>query len=63
MEGSVGTVNNMRKKIQSYSDIGVALLMVLIIVMMVIPLPTWLIDIFLAMNITLGVVTLLVTFY
>ena len=66
MEGSVGTagtVNNMRKKIQSYSDIGVALLMVLVIVMMVIPLPTWLIDIFLAMNITLGVVTLLVTFY
>ena len=53
----------MRKKIQSYSDIGVALLMVLVIVMMVIPLPTWLIDIFLAMNITLGVVTLLVTFY
>ncbi|MBR1603564.1 MAG: flagellar biosynthesis protein FlhA [Synergistaceae bacterium] len=53
----------MRKKIQSYSDIGVALLMVLVIVMMVIPLPTWLIDIFLALNITLGVVTLLVTFY
>ena len=53
----------MRKKVQSYSDIGVALLMVLIIIMMVVPLPTWLIDILLAMNITLGVVTLLVTFY
>ena len=51
------------KKILSYSDIGVALLMVLVIVMMVIPLPTWLIDIFLSMNITLGVVTLLITFY
>ena len=37
--------------------------MVLIIIMMVVPLPTWLIDILLAMNITLGVVTLLVTFY
>ncbi|MBQ7263878.1 MAG: FHIPEP family type III secretion protein, partial [Synergistaceae bacterium] len=37
--------------------------MVLVIVMMVIPLPTWLIDIFLSMNITLGVVTLLITFY
>lgn len=53
----------MRKKVQSYSDIGVALLMVLIIIMMVVPLPTWLIDMLLAMNITLGVVTLLVTFY
>lgn len=53
----------MRKKVQSYSDIGVALLMVLIIIMMIIPLPTWLIDILLSMNITLGVVTLLVTFY
>ena len=53
----------MRSAVQRYSDIGVALLMVLIIIMMVVPLPTWLIDILLAMNITLGVVTLLVTFY
>ena len=60
---SVATAPGMRKKVQSYSDIGVALLMVLIIIMMVVPLPTWLIDILLAMNITLGVVTLLVTFY
>ena len=58
----VGT-GGIRKKVQSYSDIGVALLMVLIIIMMVVPLPTWLIDMLLAMNITLGVVTLLVTFY
>ncbi len=59
----VAGVPGMRKKVQSYSDIGVALLMVLIIIMMVIPLPTWLIDLLLSMNITLGVVTLLVTFY
>ena len=58
-----GASTAMRKKVQSYSDIGVALLMVLIIIMMIIPLPTWLIDLLLAMNITLGVVTLLVTFY
>jgi flagellar biosynthesis protein FlhA len=51
------------KKILHYSDIGVALLMVLVVVMMVIPLPTWFIDILLACNITLGVVVLLVTFY
>ncbi|MDR2529689.1 MAG: flagellar biosynthesis protein FlhA [Synergistaceae bacterium] len=51
------------KKILHYSDIGVALLMVLVVGMMVIPLPTWFIDILLACNITLGVVVLLVTFY
>ncbi|MCL1940419.1 MAG: flagellar biosynthesis protein FlhA [Synergistaceae bacterium] len=51
------------KKIMKFSDIGVALLLILIIVMMVIPLPTWLIDVFLASNITLGVIILLVTFY
>ena len=60
---STASAGSMRKKVQSYSDIGVALLMVLIIIMMIIPLPTWLIDLLLAMNITLGVVTLLVTFY
>lgn len=59
----IAGVSEIRKKVQSYSDIGVALLMVLIIIMMVVPLPTWLIDMLLAMNITLGVVTLLVTFY
>ncbi|MBQ9566370.1 MAG: flagellar biosynthesis protein FlhA [Synergistaceae bacterium] len=53
----------MRKKIQNYSDVGVAALMILIIIMMVIPMPTWLVDIFLSFNITLGVVTLLITFY
>ena len=60
---SIAGTGGIRKKVQSYSDIGVALLMVLIIIMMVVPLPTWLIDMLLAMNITLGVVTLLVTFY
>lgn len=63
MDDIAGLEQSMLKKILSYSDVGVALLMVLIIVMMVIPLPTWLIDILLALNITLGVVTLLVTFY
>ncbi|MDR2136973.1 MAG: flagellar biosynthesis protein FlhA, partial [Synergistaceae bacterium] len=51
------------KKILHYSDIGVAFLMILVVGMMIIPLPTWLIDILLACNITLGVVVLLVTFY
>ncbi|GHS94668.1 flagellar biosynthesis protein FlhA [Synergistales bacterium] len=60
---AMGTEMSMMKKILYYSDIGVALLMVLIIVMMVIPLPTTVIDVLLACNITLGVVVLLVTFY
>jgi flagellar biosynthesis protein FlhA len=51
------------KKILHFSDIGVALLMVLVVIMMIIPLPTWLIDVLLACNITLGVVVLLTTFY
>ena len=63
MAEAAGSVSSIKKTIQNYSDIGVALLMILVIVMMVIPLPTWLIDIFLSFNITLGVVTLLVTFY
>ena len=54
---------SMLKKILYYSDVGVALLMVMVVIMMIIPLPTWLIDILLACNITLGVVVLLVTFY
>jgi flagellar biosynthesis protein FlhA len=57
------TETSVLKKILHYSDIGVALLMVLVVGMMVIPLPTWLIDILLACNITLGVIVLLVTFY
>ncbi len=63
MAEAAGSVSSIKKTIQNYSDVGVALLMILVIVMMVIPLPTWLIDIFLSFNITLGVVTLLVTFY
>ena len=63
MAEAAGSVSSIKKTIQNYSDVGVALLMILVIVMMVITLPTWLIDIFLSFNITLGVVTLLVTFY
>lgn len=51
------------KRVMDFSDIGVALLMVLIVGMMVIPVPPWVLDILLAANITIGVVVLLVTFY
>jgi flagellar biosynthesis protein FlhA len=51
------------KKMLHYSDIGMAGLVMLIVVMMIIPLPTWLLDILLTVNISLGVVVLLATFY
>ena len=51
------------KKMLHYSDIGMAALVMLIVVMMIIPLPTWLLDILITVNISLGVVVLLATFY
>ncbi|MFA0888251.1 MAG: flagellar biosynthesis protein FlhA [Synergistales bacterium] len=50
-------------RLMAFSDIGVALLVVLIVAMMVIPVPTALLDVLLALNITFAVVILLTTFY
>ncbi len=50
-------------KMMKFSDVGIALLMILVVIMMIIPLPTWLLDMLLTLNITFGVVVLLVTFY
>ena len=46
-----------------YSDLGMAALVALIVGMLIIPLPTGLIDVLLSLNIALGVVILLTTFY
>ncbi len=51
------------KSMMRFSDVGIAVLMIMVVVMMIIPLPTWLLDMLLTLNITLGVVVLLVTFY
>ena len=51
------------KKMLQYSDLGMAALVALIVGMLIIPLPTGLIDILLSLNIALGVVILLTTFY
>ena len=51
------------ERMLSYSDMGITLMVVLIIAMMVIPLPTGIMDVFLALNITFSVVILLTTFY
>ncbi len=54
---------DLNQLISKYSDIVLAALVVLVIGMIVIPLPTWLIDILLTMQITLAVIILLVSLY
>ncbi len=44
-------------------DIGVAVGIMGVLMIMIIPLPTWMLDIFLAINITLSVLIILVTIY
>lgn len=51
------------ERTMKYSDLGITLMVVLIVAMMVIPLPTPLLDVLLALNITFAVVVLLTTFY
>ena len=46
-----------------FADVGLAALLVLIVVMMIIPVPTYVLDVLLAMNIAFGVMMLLTTFY
>jgi len=46
-----------------YSDILVAVAVVMIVVMMVIPLPPYVLDVLISFNITFGVLSLLMTFY
>lgn len=48
-------------EIGRYSDLGVVAGVVLVLVMMVVPLPTWLIDVLLAVNISLGLLVLMLT--
>ncbi|MDR1509957.1 MAG: flagellar biosynthesis protein FlhA [Synergistaceae bacterium] len=49
--------------VTKYADVGLAILLVAIVVMMIIPVPTGMLDILLAANIASGVVMLLTTFY
>ncbi len=49
--------------IKRYSDLALAGLVVLIIALMIIPMPTWLLDILLATNISMAVVLLLSAIY
>lgn len=49
--------------VSRYSDVFLAIFVVLVVGMMIIPLPTWLLDILLTLNITLAMVILLVVLY
>ncbi len=51
------------ERILNYSDMGITFMVILIVAMMVIPLPTIILDVFLALNITFAVIILLTTFY
>jgi len=52
-----------KKGILRFADVTMAVLVVLIVGMMIIPMPTRLLDVLLSLNITFAVVTLLSTFY
>jgi len=56
-------LGNFNEIIAKYSDVVLALLVVAVIGMIIIPLPTWLIDILLTVNITIGILILLVALY
>src|SRR5512139_2442403 len=54
---------NVKGILNQYGDILLALVVVMIIGMMIIPLPTFLLDILLTLNITMSVTLLLVSMY
>jgi len=56
-------LGNINEVITRYSDVLLALLVVAVIGMIIIPLPTWLIDILITVNITIGILILLVSLY
>ncbi|MEM9595537.1 MAG: type III secretion system export apparatus subunit SctV [Acidobacteriota bacterium] len=57
MAGNLSTV------LTRYSDVGLALVVIAVIGIMIVPLPPFLLDLFLATNITLAVTLLMITLY
>lgn len=55
--------SNLNELIAKYSDILLAALVILVVGMIVIPLPTWLMDILLTVQITIAVIIMLVSLY
>ncbi len=56
-------LGNLNDFITKYSDLVLAVLVVAVLGMIIIPLPTWLLDILLTINITIGILILLVALY
>lgn len=61
--GAVRERTSKERGIFRFADITMATLVVMVIGMMIIPMPTKLLDVLLSLNITFAVVTLLSTFY
>ena len=49
--------------ILKHTDVVLAAIVVCVVAMMILPLPTWLLDILIATNVTMGVTLLLATLY
>src|SRR3989338_5919420 len=58
-----GTTTLLNTIISKYSDIVLAALVIVVVSIIVIPMPTWLVDILLTVQITMWVVILLVALY
>jgi type III secretion protein V len=56
-------IGNLNELITRYSDLVLAVLVIAVIGMIIIPLPTWLLDILLTINITVAIIILLVALY
>lgn len=56
-------IGNLNELITKYSDLVLAVLVIAVIGMIIIPLPTWLLDILLTINITVAIIILLVALY
>ena len=61
--GGISILGGPRRTKFGVADIGLAVLVISVVAMMIVPLPTWLLDILLATNLSLSVAILLVVLY
>ena len=59
VQGTGGTINSIKK----YSDIVIAVAIITIVIMMIIPLPTALLDLLICVNITAALTIVISTIY
>lgn len=63
MDAVLGTIQNLLQRVVKRNDLVLATLIVCIIFMMILPLPTWLIDGLIAVNMCLSAILLMVAMY